>query len=87
MNWSTTAGDLRVSHAVGLHALQVLPLAGYLMSHWLSRRASMVATALFAALYAGFFAWTFVQAIDGRPVLAKVASEAARPLTFHGKVT
>lgn len=35
VGWSTTGGDLRVAHFVGLHGMQVIPLLGW----WLSRPA------------------------------------------------
>jgi hypothetical protein len=38
VGWSTTGGDLRIGHFVGLHALQALPILAILLNRFLGRR-------------------------------------------------
>ncbi len=70
VNWSTQGGDLRVAHFLGLHALQLLPLIGFLISMrtgWtMSQRAGLV-LALSGAyvLLVGLLYW---QASQGLPL-------------------
>jgi hypothetical protein len=69
LGWSTRAGDLRIAHFLGMHALQALPLLGWALSRWAPRRAvalTWVGTALYAAAVAGLF----VQAMAGQPLWA-----------------
>jgi hypothetical protein len=68
LRWSTLAGDLRIAHFIGIHAIQILPLLGYLLSRWDRQTATgfvMTASAAIAAL----FGWTLQQALAGRPLL------------------
>jgi hypothetical protein len=65
--WSTSHGDLRVPHFVGLHALQVLPI---LTLAGLRRRGETARTRLTlaaAAIYALLFVTLLVQALRGVP--------------------
>jgi hypothetical protein len=66
--WSTEAGDLRVSHFLGLHALQGLPL----FAVWLERRRRRAArpVAALGLAWVGLTAVTLVQALRGQPLLA-----------------
>ncbi|WP_186382833.1 hypothetical protein [Amycolatopsis rhizosphaerae] len=74
--WSTTGGDLRIPHFVGMHALQVLPLLVMLLG-FLARRFPRLRpdrtrgrlTAIATAAYAGLVALVTWQAERGQPFI------------------
>jgi len=77
VGWSTVGGDLRVAHFLALHAMQVLPLAGWAIDRWpharsAGRRVALVATA--AASYAGLMLLVWWQAMRAQPFLAPDAT-------------
>jgi hypothetical protein len=72
VNWSTRSGDLRVAHFLAFHALQLLPLAGFVLSrfkpHWPARR-QVACVLTLALLYMAGVSLVFWQALSGRPLL------------------
>ena len=68
VNWSTRAGDLRIAHFAGMHALQILPLAGWFFGRRWPRGAVAGVATLFGAWLAAF-AILLIQALGGRPLL------------------
>lgn len=72
VGWSTQGGDIRVSHFVGLHAMQVLPLIGWLVGRRRRlgprRQAALVAVA--GAGYLGLVLLLAWQALRAQPLLA-----------------
>ena len=71
VNWSTTGGDFRVSHFLGIHALQILPIAGWLIGQMegLLGRAKPTAVVTVSAGYALLMGFAFLQAINGVPLV------------------
>lgn len=73
LGWSTVAGDLRIAHGLGLHALQFVPFAGFLLSESTVLRSDAARlTALFvvAALYLGAVLLLYQRAMGGAPLFA-----------------
>ncbi|MGH3776985.1 MAG: hypothetical protein ACRDRR_14865 [Pseudonocardiaceae bacterium] len=71
--WSTTGGDLRVPHFVGMHALQALPLLGLLLALprlGLDERTRSRLVTAGAAGYLGLVGLLLWQALRGQPLIA-----------------
>lgn len=72
LGWSTTGGDLRIGHFVGLHALQAMPLLALLLQRWAGRldertRLRLLTVAGLAyGLFTVLLTW---QALRGQPLL------------------
>ncbi len=76
VNWSTTGGDLRIVHFFGMHAMQALPIFGFLLDRafggdkpsGLSIPAKLVlATGI---LWLAAMSGLLMMALQGRPLLA-----------------
>jgi len=71
LGWSTVAGDLRISHFFGLHALQVLPVVAVLtaiaITNTRTQRALLHSAAVFYALTVVVL---YVQALAGQSIVA-----------------
>lgn len=69
LNWSTIAGDLRIAHFIGMHALQVLPLIAFFLTVWdFSPSFRMVGIFTGATLILGLMVFVFMQAKMGIPL-------------------
>jgi len=63
VNWSRKFGDLRISHFLGMHALQVIPLLAYFIIK------NTKAILAFSSIYFLLTLFLFVMALQGRPLI------------------
>lgn len=68
MGWARDGGDLRVAHFFATHAMHILPLLALVSARVFGGRSLMPVRAS-ALLYTGLVAFTFAQALMGRPFL------------------
>jgi hypothetical protein len=68
--WSTSHGDLRVPHFVGLHAWQALPLFVAVALRGRSERTRVRLALAAGVAYAALFAALLLQALRGMPLLS-----------------
>ncbi|MEV4656950.1 hypothetical protein [Micromonospora sp. NPDC049301] len=97
VGWSTTGGDLRIGHFVGLHALQALPILAILLTRFLGTRLDERTRARLVVVAGGAYGVLTVlltwQALRGQPLLrpdaltlAAVAALAVATATATGLV-
>ena len=74
LGWSTTHGDLRIGHFIGLHGLQIIPLLGlFLMLRrepWLTERHKLSLVVIGALGYLGLVGLLTWQALRGQALIA-----------------
>ncbi|MEV4822343.1 hypothetical protein [Micromonospora sp. NPDC049274] len=72
VGWSTTGGDLRIGHFVGLHALQALPILAILLTRFATRLDARTRIRLLVIAGGAYGVLTMVltwQALRGQPLL------------------
>lgn len=71
VNWSTKHGDLRIAHFVGIHALQIIPLLGYLLiqRNWKEQRIIRIVR-ITSMVYFLIVTFALTQAIMGQPLIS-----------------
>lgn len=77
LGWSVLHGDPRIPHFIGMHALQILPLAAYFLLKDVRWVAGL------AAVYTLLAVYTLVLALNGKPLVDRSAQHSPTQTTSH----
>lgn len=74
VGWSTVGGDLRAAHFIGLHAMQLLPLLGWVLARrrfdWLGDGTRLALVRIAGLAYLGLVLLLTWQALRGQSIVA-----------------
>lgn len=69
INWSMHYGDLRISHFIGIHALQIIPFFGFIISKIIRHHSHrLIAINMFSLIYFLLVAFLLAQALLAIPI-------------------
>lgn len=66
--WSLSRGDLRISHFLATHMLQVVPIAALVIGRWLDPPGALVAVSLVTLAWSALTVWAWLHARSGMPL-------------------
>ena len=66
MGWSRSVGDMRISHFLSTHLMQILPLIGWLCDHYRLPAKRVVLISSFILISISL--WTLITALLGKPL-------------------